>query len=148
MSLLGLLHFVLMIGALAIGARVFLLPKGTPRHKQLGRIFFAGMLISNLVVLTIYRDSGQLGIFHVLAVVSVVSLIAAIALVRLPGAGMGRRIAHGHVMLWSYGGVVAAGLGQSATFLGLSPWPAILICFLLVAFSAYRTNFVGMLVGR
>jgi uncharacterized membrane protein len=148
MSLLGLLHFVLMIGSLAIGAGIFLMPKGTPRHKKLGRIFFAGMLVSNVVVLTIYQDSGQPGIFHVLAIVSVVSLIAASALVRLPGAGLGRRVAHGHVMLWSFGGVVAAGLGQGATLLGLTPWPAISICFLLVAIAAYRTNFVGMLSGN
>jgi hypothetical protein len=103
------------------------------------------MLASNLLVLTIYEDSAQLGIFHLLAIVSAASLLVAFALVRLPGAGVGRRIAHGHVMLWSYGGVVAAGLGQGATIIGLTPWPPILTCFLLVGFAAYRTDFIGML---
>jgi len=145
MTLLGFLHLFLMIGSLAIGARVFATPKGTPRHKQLGRYFVAGMLISNLTVLAIYQDSGQPGIFHLLAIVSVVSLIAAIALVRLPGAGKGRRIAHGHVMLWSYGGIVAAGIGQGTTASGYTPWPAILVCFMIVGIAAYRTDFIGML---
>ena len=147
MSFLGLLHFALMIGSLAIGASVFLIQKGTPRHKHLGRIFVAGMLISNVAVLTIYQDSSQPGIFHLLAIVSAMSLIAGIALLRLPGAGMGRRITHGHVMLWSYGGVVAAGLGQGATLLGFTPWPVILICFLFVALTAHRTDFEAMLDG-
>jgi len=144
----GLLHFALMIASLAIGAAIFLMSKGTPRHKVLGRVFIVGMLVSNMVVLTIYRDSGQPSIFHVLAIVSIVSLAAAIALVRLPGTGIGRRIAHGHVMIWSYGGVVAAGLGQGASSLSYSPWPPILVCFLLVTFLAYRTDFIGMLNGR
>lgn len=147
MSLPGLLHFLLMICVLALGAYVFMIAKGTPRHKQLGRIFLAGMLVSNLVVLTIYQNSGQPGIFHGLAIVSLVSLSVAFALVRLPGAGLGRRISHGHIMLWSYAGVVAAGLGQGATFLGFSPWAAILACFVVAAFAAYRTNFLGMLKG-
>ena len=127
----------------SLSARTSLIAKGTPRHKQLGRTFLAGMLVSNLVVLTIYQDSGQPGIFHGLAIVSLVSLSVGFALVRLPGAGLGRRIAHGHIMFWSYAGVVAAGLGQGATFLGFSPWAAILACFVVAAFAAYRTNFLG-----
>ena len=141
MTGLGFLHLALMIVALALGLLLLLRPKGTMRHKRLGRVFVAGMLVSNLVVLGLYEDSGQPGIFHVLSIVSMVSLIAAVLLVRLPGAHIGRRIAHGHVMLWSYGGVVAAGLGQSATFLGFQPWPAILTCFALVGVAAVRMDF-------
>ena len=147
MTLLGLVHIILMIGALGLGVSVFLLPKGTRQHKRLGRIFFAGMLISNVVVLGIYEDSKQLGTFHILAVISLASLVGAIALVRMPGANTRRRFAHGHMMLWSYGGVVAAGLGQGATALGFPPWPVILISFLVVALTAYRIDFAGMLDG-
>ena len=131
-----------------MGAAVFLKPKGTPEHKRLGRMFFAAMLISNLLVLTIYSDTGQPSVFHMLAVVSILSLIAAVVLVRLPGTTKGHRIAHGHIMLWSYGGVVGAGLGQGATALGYTPWPSILICFCLVAIIAFRLDFVRMLNGR
>jgi len=147
MTLPGLLHFTLMIGSLGLGASVILMPKGTSRHKGLGRFFVAGMLLSNIVVLGIYEDSDQPGIFHALAIISLVSLAGAIALVRIPGAGTGRRIAHGHVMLWSYGGVVAAGLGQGATALGFPPWPIILISFLAVALTIYRTDFARMIDG-
>lgn len=134
-----------MIGSLGLGAGIILMPKGTSRHKRLGRIFVAGMLLSNTVVLGIYEDSDQPGIFHALAIISLVSLAGAIAMIRIPGAGTGRRIAHGHVMLWSYGGVVAAGLGQGATALGFPPWPIILISFLAVALTAYRTDFARMI---
>ncbi len=145
MTSLGQLHFILMIGALGLGASVIALPKGTPLHQRLGRIFVAGMLGSNFVVLSIFEDSVQLGVFHYLAIVSLVSLLIAIALVRLPGANKGRRIAHGYTMLWSYGGVVAAGLGQGATALGFSAWPAILGCFLVVGLATYRANFTEIL---
>ncbi len=148
MTLFGILHFVLMLGSLGLGVVIFLIPKGTPRHKRLGRFFVAGMMLSNVVVLGLYKDTNQPGIFHFLAILSLVSLVGAIALVRMPGANTGRRIAHGHVMLWSYGGVVAAGLGQSATALNFPPWPIILMSFLVVALIAYRTNFAGVLDGR
>ncbi len=138
MTVLGLVHLTLMIAALALGAVVFLMPKGTARHKRLGRIFVVGMVVSNIMVFGIYEDSGQIGIFHALAGVSAISLIVALALIRLPGKSLRRRIAHGHTMVWAYGGVVAAGFGQAATHLGFRPWPAILICFLFVGVFAYR----------
>ena len=147
MTVVGMAHFLLMIGALGVGSVVLLMPKGNLKHRRLGRVFVAGMVVSNVIVLGIYEDSGQPGIFHVLAIVSLVSIASAIVLVRLPTAGLGFRIAHGHVMLWSYGGLVAAGLGQGASAFSLSPWLVILACFLLVALVAYRTDFAGMLDG-
>lgn len=109
--------------------------------------FAAGMLVSNVIVLGIYEDTDQPGVFHLLAIISMVSLVGAVALVRMPGANTGRRIAHGHVMVWSYGGIVAAGLGQGATALGHPPWPAILISFLMVAVTTHRIDFSEMLGG-
>ena len=147
MTFLGYVHLFLMIVALGLGASILLMPKGTSRHVGLGRLFAAGMLVSNVIVLGIYEDTDQPGMFHLLAVISMISLVGAIALVRMPGTNTGRRIAHGHVMLWSYGGIVAAGLGQGATALGHPPWPAILVSFLVVAFTAYRINFSEMLDG-
>ena len=78
MSWVGLLHLFLMIVALVIGIAIFAWPKGTPKHKRFGRIFLAAMVVSNLAVLTIYRDAEQLGIFHYLALISLASLLSLI----------------------------------------------------------------------
>ncbi|SHG87378.1 hypothetical protein [Cognatishimia maritima] len=141
MTILGVLHLTLMISVFVIGVRVFATRKGTGSHKRLGRIFVAMMVVSNLAVFGIYEDSATLGIFHYLAIVSLISLFAAIALLRWPGVSTRRRIMHGHVMLWTFGGVVAAGLGQGATALGYAPWPAIALTFLAVGLVAVRFDF-------
>ena len=146
MSVPGLLHVALMAAALALGAALLARPKGDAGHRRLGRVFVAAMVVSNLAVLAIYRDAGRPGVFHLLALVSLLSLAAAVILVRRRGRGP--RVAHGHVMLWTYGGVVAAGLGQGATALGLSPWPAILATSAAVGLVAARADFEGMLRRR
>lgn len=147
MTWLGLIHLLLVTAALAIGAAVLLAPKGTRRHRTRGRVFVLAMLLSNVIVFGIYEDSPRPGVFHYLAIVSLASLAIAVMLVR-QRRGLGRRILHGHVMLWSYGGLIAAGLGQGATILGFSPWPAILGAALVVAVVAARLDFRRMAEGR
>lgn len=141
----GLLHVLLMGAALAIGAGLFAQPKGTPAHRRSGRIFVAAVLISNLIVFTIYEDSRTPGVFHGLAVVSFLSVCLGLVLARRRSGGPGTRIAHGHVMLWSFGGMVAAGLGQGATLFGFNPWPAILLTLALTGLAAARLDFAAML---
>lgn len=144
MTWLGLAHLFLVLTALGIGAWVLGARKGAVLHRALGRLFAALMLISNLLVLGIYEDSPRPGIFHVLAVVSTVSILVAILLLRLRPLRTGYRVAHGHIMLWSYGGVVAAGLGQGANGLGFPPWPVILACLAVTGMVAMRLDIVGM----
>ena len=79
-------------------------------------------------------------------VLAVLALVAGTWLARMPGRG--RRIAHGHVMAWSYGGLVAAGAGQGATALGLAPWPAILACLALTGLALWRADLGAMLGAR
>ncbi|MDC0739249.1 hypothetical protein N6L24_13255 [Cognatishimia sp. SS12] len=130
-----------MIAVLGLGMTVFLQPKGTRQHRLKGRAFVGMMLISNVAVFGIYQDSPNMGVFHYLAIISIVSLVLAVALLRVPGLSQGRRVAHGHVMLWTFGGVVAAGLGQGATALGYSPWPAIVLALLCIALIAAKYDF-------
>ncbi|MGR3321360.1 MAG: DUF2306 domain-containing protein [Pseudooceanicola sp.] len=140
----GLIHFALVLGALALGAAVLVRRKGDARHRCTGRVFAACLLVSNGVVLGIYEDSARPGIFHLLALVSSASILAGLLLARMRPA---RGIAHGHVMAWSYGGLVAAGLGQGAQALGLPPWPAILACLAGTGLVVLRSDFARM-AGR
>ncbi|KAJ56255.1 hypothetical protein ACMU_10915 [Actibacterium mucosum KCTC 23349] len=126
-----------MLVALGVGATVFLRPKGTRTHKNIGRIFVVVMLISNAIVFAIQEDTKGFGVFHAFSVVSCLSIVAGATLARL-----GRRVSHAHVMLWSFGGVCAAGAGQGAVMLNLPPWPFIILTFLLVGLVAFRANFV------
>ena len=105
-----------------------MMPKGTPRHKRLGSFFVAGMLLSNVVVLGIYEDSDKLGIFHVLAIISLVSLVGAIALV-----------------LWRRSCGRAWSGCNSTRYHTVADYPD---KFPVVALTAYRTDFAGMLDGR
>jgi len=148
MTWLGAIHVLLMAAALAIGTGLLGAAKGTPRHRAWGRGFAAAVLVSNILVFAIHEDSATLGVFHLLAVVSFASVLAAVVLVRRRKGGLGPRIGHGHVMLWSFGGMVAAGLGQGATLLGQPPWPAIFATFLVVGLLAAKLDFKAMLTGR
>ncbi len=148
MTWLGLLHVLMMTAALGIGAALFASRKGTLRHMRWGRVFVVAVLASDLIVFGVFEDSRQIGVFHILAIVSFVSVLTALFLVRARRGGLGFRIAHGHVMLWSFGGMVAAGLGQGATLLGFPPWPIILVTLLLVGGFAARLDFQAMLSAR
>ena len=136
-----------MIAALGLGAVLFARRKGTPAHVTLGRGFVGAVLASNLIVFGIHEDSPGIGVFHVLAVVSFLSVVAGAWLVRF-GRGAGTRVAHGHVMLWSFAGLIAAGLGQGATALGFSPWPAIFAVLLGTGTLAVRLDIPAMVAGR
>lgn len=148
MTPLGFVHLALMVAALALGAVLFARRKGTSAHITRGRLFVGAVLISDLIVFTIYEDSSGVGVFHLLAVVSFLSALAGLVLARRHAGGPGSRIAHGHVMLWTFGGMIAAGVGQGATLLGYGPWPAILAVMLAVGLFAARLDFRAMLTAR
>lgn len=108
-------HLGLAILALALGAYVFVRPKGGRAHRWLGRVYAIALLLVNVTALATYEDSAGPGPFHVLAVVSLATLAAGVlpVLLRRPrGAWLQR---HGYFMSWSYVGLVAAGCGQMAT---------------------------------
>jgi hypothetical protein len=67
-------------------------------------------------------------------------LIAGVMLARRSRRRLPPRIAHGHVIPWTFGGIVVGGFGQASTWAGLSLWPAMDVCFLGVAILGRRLN--------
>lgn len=119
----GTIHIVFAITALAIGAAMFFQKKGGRRHRSFGYLYSAALLLVNLSALSVYRESGEPGPFHILALISLATLGAGIIpafLRKPPSAWMSR---HAYFMSWSYVGLVAAGVGQMAT--GVSELPGI-----------------------
>lgn len=121
--MLGTLHLVLAITALLTGAAVACRSKGDQRHRTLGYIYSASLLLVNLSALSVYEESGEPGPFHILALVSLVTLISGLipALLRRP-ANFWLNF-HAYFMSWSYTGLVAAGVAQIATMsVNLPTW--------------------------
>jgi len=121
--MLGTLHLILAITALLTGAAVACRPKGDQRHRTLGYIYSASLLLVNLSALSVYEESGDPGVFHILALVSLVTLISGLipALLRRPANSWLNL--HAYFMSWSYAGLVAAGVAQIATMaVNLPPW--------------------------
>lgn len=108
-------HVGAAVVALALGAVVFAMRKGTTRHRAVGACYAGTLLLSNAVALTVTRSTGDFGPFHVLAVVSLSTL--AIGLVPMWVLPRSPRViaVHGITMAFSYVGLVAAGLSQAVT---------------------------------
>lgn len=115
MSELGLVHLVFALVALAFGAWVLVMPKGTRWHRTVGHLYVGSMLGLNITALFIYRMTGSFGIFHAFAVVALFTLGMAMwtVLARRPAKGWIE--AHGTWMAWSYVGLLAAAVSETAT---------------------------------
>jgi uncharacterized membrane protein len=72
LSLLGWTHTLACLCALAAGATVLVGPKGTSRHRSIGRLYLVSMLATNLTALAIYRR----GMFYFPHWFAVAALIA------------------------------------------------------------------------
>lgn len=124
--MIGTLHVVFAIAALAVGAAVFIRRKGDKRHRILGYFYATFLLAVNVSALSVYEDSVGVGPFHVLAVVSAVTLISGLvpAFLRRPASWW--LDLHAYFMSWSYVGLVAAGAAQIATMSTILPtWFAV-----------------------
>lgn len=72
----GYIHLVAAIVAMITGMIVIISAKGTKRHKQVGYVYVAAMIVLNVTSFMIYRLFDRFGVFHWLAVISSVSLLA------------------------------------------------------------------------
>lgn len=115
MSTLGAVHFVFALVAMAAGAWVLLIPKGTRWHRTLGHLYVAGMLGLNITALLIYRMTGRFGPFHAVALVALATLGMAMYTVLWRRPRKGWIEAHATWMSWSYVGLIAAALSETAT---------------------------------
>lgn len=150
---LGWVHTVFAAVALAAGAAVVLLPKGTRWHRTLGHLYVTSMVGLLASAFFIYDLTGGFGVFHVAAVVAAVTLGVGIfyVLARRPR----RSWMEGHAiwMSWSYIGLLCAFTAESLTRFALpllAPylsdaglWPAF---WTLVAVASGGTAALGALV--
>lgn len=115
MLAIGQLHFVAALVALASGAWVLMRPKGGRAHRVPGWVYAGSMLLLNGTALVIYRLTGAFGPFHVAALVSLATLVAGVvpARRRLPATAWLDR--HYSFMSWSYVGLCAAAVSETAT---------------------------------
>lgn len=121
------LHIGSALSALIFGLCVLLVRKGTRIHKQLGYAYFFSMLGLNISALLIYQLTGHFGPFHGAALASLLTLTLGL----VPAY---RRLPRGHwlelhyeFMNWSYVGLIAAGVSESATRFPSAPfWPAVI----------------------
>ena len=120
MSALGYFHFLAALLALAGGAAVLLMSKGTARHVRAGRVYLFSMVFLNLSALGIYRITGALGAFHLMALLSLATLAFGVSMLRLKGRA--HIHVHAYLMLWSFLGLVAAAVSEFATH--ILGWPA------------------------
>jgi uncharacterized membrane protein len=154
---LGLTHTGAAIAALVAGAAVLLTRKGTRRHRQMGWAYVVSMFVLNVTALLIYRLFGRFGPFHAGAVFSLVTVLAGTA------AALGaRRVRHNAVdraralerhyqwMTWSYVGLVAAAVSETATRMpALRPRPGQQLMFgVTVAVATLLVVAVGALLIR
>jgi uncharacterized membrane protein len=114
-SALGTVHLVFALVALAAGAGVLRLPKGTRWHRTLGHLYLGGMVGLDVTALFIYRLTGGFGLFHAFALFSLFTVGMAMwaVLARRPRGGWIE--SHATWMTWSYVGLVAAAVSETAT---------------------------------
>jgi uncharacterized membrane protein len=130
MTLLGQVHLATAIVSLGSGAAVLLMsPKGTRRHRQVGWVYAVSMLLLNATALMIYKLFGGFGPFHVAAVISLAGLAAGVwCALQAKSSRVGRDLAargrwvarHYYWMTWSYVGLCAAAVSETATRLPIA----------------------------
>lgn len=80
-SSVSVVHLLAVVVALSAGTVVVFSPKGTPRHRQLGRVYFGSMSVVLLTAFGIYSLFGRFGIIHWGALASSVVLLLGVGAV-------------------------------------------------------------------
>jgi uncharacterized membrane protein len=104
------IHIIGVTSALILGAVVLFAPKIGKLHRVMGLGYLGSMGAVNFSALTMYRQTGEAGPFHILAAISLFGLSLGYVEVLRKRKGWMER--HGVFMSWSYVGLVAAGLSQ------------------------------------
>jgi uncharacterized membrane protein len=130
MSPLGALHLATAFVAIGTGAIILLTgPKGGRTHKRLGWVYLGSMLALNGSALLIYKLFGGFGPFHVAAIVSLLGIFAGgtLAVKAREARKRGDRVrraelvaAHFRAIAWSYIGLLAALVSETATRLDIA----------------------------
>lgn len=115
MDYLGLAHFYTALLAIIAGAVVVFRRKGTRFHKWCGRLYLVTMLAVNLSALSIYDLWGHFGPFHAAAIFSLITVMAGVMAVWRRKPSREWKAVHAYWMSWSYVGLLAAAVSESAT---------------------------------
>ncbi len=134
MTTTGTFHLLFSLLALALGAVVLLLPKGTRWHRTWGQGYVWAMVGVVGTSFAMYNLTGRVTPFHFAALISGASIVGGMWTV------LGRRpkkywiAAHARWMAWSYVGLVAALFAETTTrfimpaleprLSGSAMWPA------------------------
>ncbi len=118
---IGLIHLIASIIALASGTLVLLLKKGSKRHKQVGYVYVASMVVLIMTAFSIYRLFGGFGIFHLAALGSTVTLLGGMVpvITKRPKNWLGMHFAF---MYWSVMGLYAAFFAETLTRVPETPF--------------------------
>lgn len=73
---IGTIHLIASLLAMITGLFVLVTTKGTRRHKKIGYVYAASMIILNITAFMIFRLYGKFGLFHWMAIVSSLTLFA------------------------------------------------------------------------
>ncbi len=110
---LGLVHFLSAVAAIIFGAAVIFSRKGTQRHKLTGRAYVVAMWLLNITALLDYELYGYFGPFHWMALISLATIVFAhLAVLRKRSDW---RQSHAYLMAWSYVGLIAAAVAETAS---------------------------------
>ncbi len=110
-SLVALGHVAAAVSALVLGAVVILREKGTSSHRMFGGGYVALLLAVNVAALLLHREA-TFGVFHVLSLVSLVTVLVGVVPMVIGPRSPATIARHAYLMVWSYAGLVAAGVGQ------------------------------------
>ncbi len=108
---LGWVHSLACLVALAAGAFIFVTPKGTYRHRSVGRAYLASMLLLTVTALGIY----QLGVFffpHILAIATLVLIAAGWGAARMIRLHVAWKHVHLSCMILSYYMLIGGGVNE------------------------------------
>ena len=111
----SIVHFAFALVAIATGASLFLVTKGTSSHRWLGRLYVISALITCIAGMGIYDLTGGININHIFSFLTSVLLVTAfgIAFFRLPKNRWVKY--HSLTLSWSYVIVLAFGSSQIAS---------------------------------
>ena len=97
-------HVTTVVPAVPLGAWLLLKPKGGPRHRLLGRIWAALMLVTAFTSFGIARLTGGFSPIHALSIITIVSVVRGVMFARA-----GDIPRHRRSMVLAFTGIVTAG---------------------------------------
>lgn len=116
-GVVGQSHLLTALVALGSGAWVLWARKGTRIHVASGYVYLISMVLLNGTALAKYDLTGGFNMFHAAALGSLLTLAAAFGAAMIYRKTRDRRAiaAHGHFMIWSYFGLLAALVAEVVT---------------------------------